>query len=321
MSVRIGVGVFGLQAVPQRPTSHARLYRDLIDDARLIESLGFHSIWLSEHHFWFDGYCPSNLAAAGAILGATSRLSVGTGVMLLPMHSARKMADDAATLAHLAPGRLQIGVGLGYRDAEFDGFGIRRRDRGRLMDEKLPELLRIRGQVPRGGPAMYVGAASTTAARRAGRFGLPVLADSTMDAAELNEVMAAYREAAAGAGVQPPASQALQRDCFVSDDPERDWPRLLPDLRYMRRQYAGWGMPLEAGELLPAYLHRLEGDMEAKLRNLIFGRPEEVAQRLRAFAGLGFDTILCRTQFGNIPRDLLHSSLAGLARVGEELAR
>jgi len=86
--MRLGIGIFGMQSVPQRPDHHAKLYRDLLDDAELAESLGFDSIWLSEHHFWFDGYCPADLVAAGAILGRTSKLGVGTAVMLL--HRPRK---------------------------------------------------------------------------------------------------------------------------------------------------------------------------------------------------------------------------------------
>jgi len=126
MTLRLGLGVFGMQAVPQRPDHHVKLYRDLLEDADLAEALGFDSIWLSEHHFWFDGYCPADIAAAGAILGHTRRLGVGTAVMLLPMHSVEKVAADAATMSRLGEGRLSLGVALGYRDAEFDGFGVRR---------------------------------------------------------------------------------------------------------------------------------------------------------------------------------------------------
>ena len=60
MTLRLGLGVFGMQAVPQRPDHHVKLYRDLLEDADLAEALGFDSIWLSEHHFWFDGYCPAD---------------------------------------------------------------------------------------------------------------------------------------------------------------------------------------------------------------------------------------------------------------------
>ena len=320
MTLRLGVGVFGMQSVPQRPDHHVKLYRDLLEDAELIESLGFDSIWLSEHHFWFDGYCPADIAAAGAILGRTKRLGVGTAVMLLPMHSVQKVADDAATISRLGEGRLTLGVALGYRDPEFDGFGVRRKDRGKLMDTMLPRLAESCRQAEPPVP-IYVGVATAIAAQRAARLGLPLFADSTMNVSELREMLDAYNASAASAGVKPPATHALQRDVFVTDDRERDWAMLLPELRYMRRQYGGWSFPQDSGETVPAYLQRLESDIEAKLKNLIIGDAAHVASRLREFEALGFDLIVCRSQFGNLPRASLHRAFEGLAATREAISR
>src|SRR4029077_5451777 len=107
-----------MQSVPQRPDHHVKLYRDLLEDAELAESLGFDSIWLSEHHFWFDGYCPADLVAAAAGLGARAPLGCGPAVMLRPMHPADKVGSEAATLSRLGEGRLSLGVALGYREPE-----------------------------------------------------------------------------------------------------------------------------------------------------------------------------------------------------------
>lgn len=320
MTLRLGLGVFGMQSVPQRPDHHVKLYADLHDDADLAESLGFDSVWLSEHHFWFDGYCPADIAAAGAILGHTARLRVGTAVMLLPMHSVAKVAADATTIGRLSDGRLSLGVALGYRDAEFDGFGVRRQDRGRLMNAMLPELAAAcRSSSP---PVpLYVGVATAVAAQRAGRLGLPLFADSTMNVDELREMLSAYHAAASAAGVAVPPAHALQRDVFVTDDKERDWALLLPELRYMRRQYGGWSFPQQPGEATHDYLARLESDIEAKLKNLIMGDAQHVATRLREFASLGFDLIVCRSQFGNLPRELFHQAVRGLGKVNAELSR
>src|SRR2546422_6016988 len=119
--------------------------------------------------------------------------------MLLPMLSVEKVSAGAAVLARLGEGRLSLGVGLGYRGSEFDGFGIQRKDRGRLMDSMLPRLVEScsasRPHVP-----VYVGVASAVAAQRAGRLGLPLFADSTMNNAELREVLDAYNAAASAAG-------------------------------------------------------------------------------------------------------------------------
>jgi alkanesulfonate monooxygenase SsuD/methylene tetrahydromethanopterin reductase-like flavin-dependent oxidoreductase (luciferase family) len=318
--LRLGLGIFGMQSVPQRPDHHVKLYRDVLEDAELAESLGFDSIWLSEHHFWFDGYCPADIAVAGAILGRTSRLGVGTAVMLLPMHSVEKVAQDAATIARLGEGRLSLGVALGYRDPEFDGFGVRRKDRGKLMDAVLPRLADACAANDPPVP-VYVGVATAIAAQRAARLGLPLFADSTMTPAELRDMLDAYNAAAAAVGVAPPPAHALQRDVFVTDDRERDWAMLLPELRYMRQQYGGWSFPQEAGEPVPAYLERLESDIEAKLKNLIMGDASHVAARLREFEALGFDLIVCRSQFGNLPRESLHRAVEGLGRVREAVAR
>ena len=316
MSLRLGAGIFSMQSVPQRPDHHVKLYSDLLEDAELADSLGFDSIWLSEHHFWFDGYCPADLSAAGAILGRTKRLGVGTAVMLLPMHSVQKVADDAVVLGRLGEGRLALGVGLGYRDLEFDGFGIQRKDRGRLMDAMLPRLAASCSAASPPVP-VYVGVATAVAAQRAGRLGLPLFADSTMNLAELSEMLGAYKAAGDAAGVSLPSTHALQRDVFVTDDPERDWKMLLPELRYMRRQYGAWSSPPLPDEPVADYIRRLEADVEAKLKNLIFGGAAEVAAKLREFAGLGFELIVCRSQFGNLPRESLHRALGGLGTVRE----
>ena len=312
--MRIGLGIYSMQSVPQRPDHHVKLYRDLLEDAELAESIGLDSIWLSEHHFWFDGYCPADLVAAGAVLGRTSKLGVGTAVMLLPMHSVEKVGADAATLSRLGGGRLALGVALGYRDPEFDGFGLRRKDRGRAMDGMLPRLAEACAAAAPAVP-VYVGVATAVAAQRAGRLGLPLFADSTMNVAELREMMAAYDAARTEAGAPKPAVHALQRDVFVTTDRERDWAMLFPELRYMRRQYGAWGNPQERGETMPQYLERLESDIEAKLKNLIMGTPDEVTRRLREFEAVGFDLIVCRSQFGNLPRSELRRAIESLGKV------
>ena len=83
----------------------------------------------------------------------------------------------------------------------------------------------------------------------------------------------------------------------------------------MRRQYGGWSFPQEPDESVRSYLTRLESDIEAKLKNLILGDAAHVAARLREFEVLGFDLIVCRSQFGNLPRESLHRAIQGLSRV------
>src|ERR1700733_568198 len=138
--VDVGVGLWAMRATARRPASFPRLYSELLDDARLVDELGFHSLWIAEHHFWYDGWCPAPLVAACAVLGATRRLHVGTGIMLLPLYEPDDAIERVASAYELASGRLELGVGLGYRDAEFDAFGLARRQRGRRMEAGLAAL-------------------------------------------------------------------------------------------------------------------------------------------------------------------------------------
>jgi alkanesulfonate monooxygenase SsuD/methylene tetrahydromethanopterin reductase-like flavin-dependent oxidoreductase (luciferase family) len=162
---------------------------------------------------------------------------------------------------------------------------------------------------------VYVGVATAIAAQRAGRLGLPLFADSTMNPDELRAMLAAYDAARLTAGVPAPRTHALQRDVFVTDDKERAWAMLFPELRYMRRQYGAWSAPQSAGEPMHSYLERLESDIEAKLKNLIFGTAAEVGAKLREFEALGFGLIVCRSQFGNLPRADLRRAIEALGGV------
>ena len=133
--MRFGVGLFSLQCTAMQPTHWARAYREMREHAVLLEDLGYDELWLSEHHFFYDGYCPALLPAAASVLSVTERLRVGTGMLLLPMQDPHRLAAVAQDLNARSGGRLDVGVGLGYRDVEFDGHGVSRKQR-------LPRMLK-----------------------------------------------------------------------------------------------------------------------------------------------------------------------------------
>src|SRR5579885_2860912 len=135
--MKFGVGYYSLQSPPHNPVSHQQLYSEMLDQIGVAEELGFESAWLTEHHFLSDGYCPSLLVTAAAIAARTRRIRIGTGVLLLPLHNPIRVAEDAAVVDIISGGRLILGLGLGYRQEEFDGFGVSLRDRKGRMDEAL----------------------------------------------------------------------------------------------------------------------------------------------------------------------------------------
>ena len=129
----------GYQFDFRNPPGSKLSFRDLYDaslaQVAAAESLGFDSIWLTEHHFTDDGYLPAMMPAAAAIAARTTRVTIGTYVLLAPFYHPLKLAEDAAFVDVLSHGRLRLGIGLGYRAEEFEGFGVPRKERlGRTLE-------------------------------------------------------------------------------------------------------------------------------------------------------------------------------------------
>ena len=76
-----------------------QFYSERLDQVARAETMGFDSVWLTEHHFCDDGYTPSPLVIHAAIAARTERMRLGTNLMLLPLADPVRMAEDAATLS------------------------------------------------------------------------------------------------------------------------------------------------------------------------------------------------------------------------------
>lgn len=146
--MEIGLGVFSGECLPSEGISHTQALRDAIGQMQLAEARGLDAIWITEHHFLESGYVGSVLPFAAAAAQATSTIRIGVSVALAPLYDPVRLAEDAAFVDVLSGGRHDLGVALGYRDIEYEGFETTRRERVGRMEELIALLRQSWGDGP-----------------------------------------------------------------------------------------------------------------------------------------------------------------------------
>jgi alkanesulfonate monooxygenase SsuD/methylene tetrahydromethanopterin reductase-like flavin-dependent oxidoreductase (luciferase family) len=227
------------------PDHYARTL-ELVEEA---ERLGAASVWLSEHHFFEDGYLPQPLTFAAAIAARTRTIRIGTAVLLAALRVPAQLAEEAAVVDILSNGRLDLGVGLGYRIPEYERFGRSFDKRFAKTEACLREVLRLWDSggvtpLPVQRPmSLWGGFFGPRGARLAGELGAGLLA---LDPA----LMEPYRAGLVAGGHDPASARcAGVVNLVLADDPEAAWPRIRPHLAYQWDTYnryavEGTGQPV-----------------------------------------------------------------------------
>ena len=305
--MKVGVW-FDLRNPPGWRQDPARLAAFTLELCEEAELLGADSLWFSEHHGFEDGYLSQPLTFAAAAAARTTRVRLGTGILVAPLRKTVQLAEEAAVVDLISGGRLELGLGAGYRVPEFELFGTDFTARYRILDQQVSELRRLWGD---GGftpapaqkePPIWLGYQGPKGARRAGRMGeglLTVAKDSWPH----------YRDGLAEGGHDPAtARMAGGIQAYVTDDPERDWPRIAPHIAYAQDSYRrymveGTGHPVPR-PVDPERL-RTRGPDAGPMSYFLFGTPEEVAKAILEYAGHApVQTVWLGASVAGLPEDL-----------------
>ena len=235
------------------PDEMADRYGAMLDMCQVLDELGGGMVSLEEHHGAFNGWSSSPLTMAAAILARTKNVSVSISALLVPLHDPLRIAEDIAAIDLMSKGRLTVIAGLGYRPSEYAAHGKSWEDRGRIMDECIDTMLKAWTGEPfeyRGTtvqvtprpftqphPMLLLGGTSKPAARRAARFGLPI-----MFAAPVPEIEAHYYEKCAeygttGFAMAPPESFS---HVFFAEDVEQGWAEMGEYMLHEAVTYSSW---------------------------------------------------------------------------------
>jgi alkanesulfonate monooxygenase SsuD/methylene tetrahydromethanopterin reductase-like flavin-dependent oxidoreductase (luciferase family) len=330
-------GIFGAaQAGGAHPgAAMGQGFHDFVDFNVEAEALGYHSTFLVEHHFSGWNQVSAPLTLLTWLAARTTTLRLGTAVMVLPWHNPVILAEQAATLDLMSGGRLDFGIGKGYRYNEFTGFAFPHEEADARFEEARAIITKAwtstqrfshhgrfwtfndilveppTSQKPH--PPFWMGAGSPSSIRRVAERGHNLLLDQFAAFDVIGERIALFKaECAARVGPAPfapattrgrpcrPMGIAVARDMHVADTRAAKDAALARNRQFHDRILSVARWPDHAGgSHILAYGH---SPAEAEASSLI-GTPDEIMDKLDALRRAGVDYVIMN--FGG-SRESLH---------------
>jgi len=286
-------------------------FHDFLEYNIEAEALGFHGTFVVEHHFTGFGQVSATLNLLSWLGARTKTLRLGTAVAVLPWHNPVLLAEQAATLDLLSGGRLDFGIGTGYRYNEFVGFDVPMSDAREKFEESIAVILKAWTSNERFShkgrfwtfndvvvepppfrkphPVVWMGAGNERSIRDVARRGFNLLLGQYSSPAEVAQNIAIFRDAVTAKG-EPwdPMRVGVTRAFFVTEDArEREQAlerRLSNRLRQLKLATTPDGRVLGGPD-------RADGDpVEVNLNSAMYGTPDGIARQIEALreAGVGY---------------------------------
>jgi alkanesulfonate monooxygenase SsuD/methylene tetrahydromethanopterin reductase-like flavin-dependent oxidoreductase (luciferase family) len=216
-------------------------FREYVEYTVEADALGYSSIFVVEHHFTGYGQVSATLNLLTWLGARTKSLRLGTAVMVLPWHNPVLLAEQAATLDLLSGGRLDFGIGTGYRYNEFVGFDLPMDAAREKFEDAIDAILKAwtsnepfshKGKFwtfkdivvepqsfRRPHPAVWMGAGNERSIRDVARRGFNLLLGQYSSPADVARNIAIFRDAVEAKGEQwDPLRVGVTRAFFVTDD-------------------------------------------------------------------------------------------------------
>jgi alkanesulfonate monooxygenase SsuD/methylene tetrahydromethanopterin reductase-like flavin-dependent oxidoreductase (luciferase family) len=287
-------------------------FREYVDYAIEAEALGYASIFVVEHHFTGYGQVSASLNLLTWVAAKTRTLRVGTAVMVLPWHNPVLLAEQAATLDLLSEGRLDFGVGKGYRHNEFAGFRIPMREADERFEESIGVILKAwtsdqrfthhgkywqfddiiveppTRQKPH--PPVWMGAGSPASIAKVAKRGANVMFDQFATTEMIGERLELYKKACAEVG-RPfdPMEVAVARAVYVAKNAAEKQELLDQRLAAQQRTHALAQAPDGSNKSSMMTFADLRA---ASDESALFGTPDEIADKLERLRKLGVEHVL-----------------------------
>lgn len=309
------LGVLDLSPVPSG-RSGADALRNTLDLAVAAEGWGYGRYWLAEHHNTPGMASSAPEVMIGQVAAATRRMRVGAGGVMLPNHSALRVAETFRVLEALYPGRIDLGIGRAPGADGVTAAALRRTD-GAVAPEDFPgqmyELLGYAGEgFPAGHPfasvhaeprdvplpPIWMLASSGYGARAAATLGVGLAFARYLNPRHAAQITRAYRDEFAPSAALDRPRLILAVSVICAESSERADELVMSGALGLLRMRQGRPAPLPAPE--EALAHRYTDDEQDQVRRYlraqVIGEPDEVCAQLRALADeTGADELMVMT--------------------------
>lgn len=134
---------FGVFLLAQQRGYHQtsqQVINNSIEQTVMAEQAGFNSAWYAEHHFNNYSLSPSPLMTVAHVAAKTKKIRLGTGVCILPLYHPARLLAEIGFVDTVSNGRLDLGVGSGYQEFEFERFGVQIAESGEIYNEFMDVL-------------------------------------------------------------------------------------------------------------------------------------------------------------------------------------
>jgi alkanesulfonate monooxygenase SsuD/methylene tetrahydromethanopterin reductase-like flavin-dependent oxidoreductase (luciferase family) len=284
-------------------------FREFVERNVEAEALGYHSTFLVEHHFTGFGQVSATLNLLTWIGARTTALRLGTAVMVLPWHNPVLLAEQIATLDLLSDGRVDAGIGKGYRHNEFDGFCMPIEEADARFDECL-EIMRKAwvsdtpwshqsahwqfkdvvvepptAQKPH--PPLWMGAGSPASIKKVSTQGHNMLLGQFDSFELISQSVALFKaEEEAHGRAFDPMRVAVARSLSVVDT-AAEYDKVIETRMAARRRTQNL-----------ARRPHFEDTREAAEAGTLYGTPDEIAVKLQALRDVGVEYVLLNSPSG-----------------------
>ncbi len=313
------------------PIEGGHYYQDALDEVVRGEGLGFDSVWMEEHHSVVNHYWPSPLPVLAGFATRTSRVTLGTDILVAPFYHPVRLAEDIALLDVMSGGRVVLGAAIGYKPDEFALYGAQLEKRGARFEEQLAivkgmwtqdmfsfkgEHYRVEGKlepkpIAKPHPPIWIGGWGDITLRRAATLADNWIPGPTAELGRLLEGKEQFLANRRAAGLTAPITEwPLTRDVIIADtDAEARQLALRHIMVSYRKEYAGgWKHPFIDSSIAT------DLDTVKKDRFLI-GSPDQVIKDLRPFVEqYGMTHLICRLFFPGMPHRHIIRELELIAR-------